>query len=142
MPIRPQWQKRKAWIYCKNYVCFQASDGSDFRLEKEITQYLWENSKTCHYTISEKEGEGKDSYWVSHDVLEVTGEFLYFRGGRIVMHFYDQKIKGQQDERHHFVVYKSTGLGVKVKKGSQTLSIGFGGRGTIKSIIEIKAKRL
>ncbi len=81
-----------------------ASDGSDFRFEKEITQYLWENSKICHYTISQKEGEGKESYWESYEVLEVTGEFLYFIDGFIVIHFYDEKIK-EQDGRHNFVVY-------------------------------------
>ena len=82
-----------------------ASDGSDFRFEKEITQYLWENSITCEYIIMSTEVEDNGELDLGDTVREKTGEFLYFMDGCIVMHFYDEEAEGELDGRHRFVVY-------------------------------------
>ena len=83
-----------------------ASDGSDFRFEKEITQYLWENSVSCNYYIVEV-GEEKEKTAYRHvgSVLEKTGEFIYFMDGCVVMHFYNEEMEGEQDDHHRLVVY-------------------------------------
>ena len=84
----------------------QASDGSDFRFEKEITQYLWENSVSCNYYIVEVgEEKEKTAYWHVGSVWEKTGEFLYFMDGCVVMHFYNEEMEGEQDDHHRLVVY-------------------------------------
>ena len=97
-----------------------ASDGSDFRFEKEITQYLWENSIACNYYIVEVgEEEKKTVYWHVGSVWEMTGEFLYFMDGCIVMHFYDEEAEGGLDERHRLVVYDiRDGVSREVRKYS------------------------
>ena len=82
-----------------------ASDGSDFRFEKEITQYLWENSITYKYIIMSTEVEDNGELDLGETVIERTGEFLYFMDGCIVMHFYDEEAEGGMDGRHRFVVY-------------------------------------
>ena len=98
----------EAWLM---FSC-QASDGSDFRFEKEISEYLWKNSipyKT-YYDMGES----------AYDLERITGEFLYFLDGCIVMHFYDQEAEGDEDAHHRFVVYDiSTGTFRKVKKYSK-----------------------
>ena len=82
-----------------------ASDGSDFRFEKEITQYLWENSITYKYIRMSTEVEDNGELDLGETVIENTGEFLYFMNGCIVMHFYDEEAEGELDQRHRFVVY-------------------------------------
>lgn len=98
----------EAWLM---FSC-QASDGSDFRFEKEVTEYLWKNSipyKT-YYEIGES----------AYNLESVTGEFLYYLDGCIVMHFYDKKAKGDEDAHHRFVVYDiNTGTFQKIKKYSK-----------------------
>ncbi len=82
-----------------------ASDGSDFRFEKEVTQYLWENSITYKYVIMSTEVEDNGELDLGETVIENTGEFIYFMDGCIVMHFYNEKMEGERDEHHRLVVY-------------------------------------
>ena len=99
----------------------QASDGSDFRFEKEVTEYLWKNSIPYKDDVDDEDGDEAEScdpiIW---DLKHVTGEFLYYLDGCIVMHFYDKKAKGDEDAHHRFVVYDiSTGTFKKIEKYSE-----------------------
>lgn len=104
----------EAWLM---FSC-QASDGSDFRFEQEVTEYLWKNSIPYKTYIETEEG--------AYNLENVTGEFLYYLDGCIVMHFYDKKAKGddnthhREDIHHRFVVYDiNTGTFRKIKKYSK-----------------------
>ena len=106
-----------AWIM---FSC-QVSDGSDFRFEKEVTEYLWKNSIPYKDDVDDEDGDEAEScdpiIW---DLKHVTGEFLYYLDGCIVMHFYDKKAKGDEDAHHRFVVYDiSTGTFKKIEKYSE-----------------------
>ena len=97
----------------------QASDGSDLRFEKEVTEYLWKNS-IPYKDENNDEDEVESCDPIIWDLKHVTGEFLYYLDGCIVMHFYDKEAEGDEDAHHRFVVYDiSTGTFRKVKKYSK-----------------------
>ena len=105
----------EAWLM---FSC-QASDGSDLRFEKKVTEYLWSNSIPYKGDVDGEE-ENTSCDPIIWDVKHVTGEFLYYLDGCIVMHFYDKKAKGDEDAHHRFVVYDiNTGTFRKIKKYSK-----------------------
>ena len=98
----------------------QASDGSDFRFEKEVTEYLWKNSIPYQNEYDDEDDENTSCDPIIMNYIHVTGEFLYFVDGCIVMHFYDKEAKGDGDAHHRFAVYDiSTGSFQKVKRYSK-----------------------
>ena len=113
--ITGEYDGWEAWLM---FSC-QASDGSDLRFEKKVTEYLWSNSIPYKDDVDGEE-ENTSCDPIIWDVKHVTGEFLYYLDGCIVMHFYDKKAKGDEDAHHRFVVYDiNTGTYQKIKKYSK-----------------------
>ncbi len=113
--ITGEYNDWEAWLM---FSC-QALDGSGLRFEKEVTEYLWKNSIPYKDDVDGEE-ENTSCDPIIWDLKHVTGEFLYYLDGCIVMHFYDKKAKGDKDAHQRFVVYDiDTRTFRKIKKYSK-----------------------
>lgn len=98
--------------YARILFSCKVSDGRGLRYEKEVTEYLWKHSIAYDDSYAE-------SLWT-----EATGDVICFVDGCIVMHFYDENARGEEDDLeeedlHRYVMYDlSEGTFWKVKKPS------------------------